>query len=1024
MKSALSLITIATLTALFGAAPVLALNPSLDTSQYGHTAWTVRDGFSLGNIYAMAQTPDGYLWLGSEFGLFRFDGVHATQWQPPEGQRLPDRNINALLVTRDGTLWIGTFGGLVTLSKGKLSRPPAMADHFVASLFEDSDGTVWVGSLEPSGRLCAVRSGSAKCYGEDSVFGRAVWALYEDSSGALWAAAQSGLWRIRPGPLKRYATATELVGLNTAENGRLLIAMHSEGLLQLVGDKLETYPVRSAANPNQNLSDRQLNSNRLLRDRDGGLWIGTVERGLIHVHAGRTDVFTKSDGLSGDVILSLFEDREGNVWVATTGGLDRFRELPVSTISVKQGLASDATQSVLAATDGSIWLGTGQGLTRWKNGQTTTFHKKDGLREDAIQALFQDYRGRVWVATAGGLAYLQEGRFVAANAVTRARMNYITGDNEGNLWISDDKSLLHLREGRLVKQIPWLALVPHQQANIVLSDEKQGGVWLGLWVDGGVSYFKDGLVRRSYTTADGLARGPVSELRLDQDEALWVASEYGGLSRIKSGRIATLATENGLPCGTINATIVDDDRSLWLYTACGLVRITGTELEAWIADPKHKVETTVWDAADGVRLRSSAASEYGPRVAKSSDGKLWFVTGDGIQVVDPHHLAFNKFPPPVHVERIVADKRVYWQNALGGTISNPHLPPRIHDLQIDYTGLSLTAPEKVHFKYKLEGQDSDWREVVSDREVQYSNLRPGLYRFRVIASNNSGVWNEQGDTLEFSVDPAYYQTTWFRALCAAGFLALLWAAYQMRVRQLQREFNMSLEARVSERTRIARELHDTLLQSLQALLFQYQAARNLFAAASPRAMQVLDATLDRTEQAIAEGRNAIQDIRSDIVDRNALPELLTIAVNELAESQADHPLPTCGVTVEGERRTLTPIIREETYRIALELLRNAFRHANARRIEAEIRYDEDMLRLRIRDDGRGMDPKKSTSGHWGLRGVRERAERIGAKLDLWSEAGAGTEFQLTVPAGIAYEGSGDSIPFRILRKVKSYGYRN
>jgi len=306
-------------------------------------------------------------------------------------------------------------------------------------------------------------------------------------------------------------------------------------------------------------------------------------------------------------------------------------------------------------------------------------------------------------------------------------------------------------------------------------------------------------------------------------------------------------------------------------------------------------------------------------------------------------------------------------------------------------------------------------------------LPPGKYSFRVIACNSDGVWNDSAAKLDFSVVPAYYQTNWFRAFCVALVLALAWTAYQLRVRQLQREFNTAVETRVSERTRIARELHDTLLQSLQALLFQYQAARNLFAAGSERGMQVLDVSLDRTEQAIAESRDAIRDIRSDTVAQNALPELLTRAGGELAQSQADRDVPTFGLTVEGERRTLTPVIREETYRIALELLRNAFRHAKAHRIETEIRYDADMLRLRIRDDGKGIDLKVlqvDGSGHWGLRGVRERAQRIGAKLDIWSEAGAGAEFQLTVPAGIAYVGSGDSLPFRLLRKVKSYAYRN
>ena len=757
MKGALALITISTLSFLFGSPPALALDPSLEVSQYARTTWRVRNGFSLGNIYAIAQTPDGYLWFGTEFGLVRFDGVRSTPWQPPAGQHLPDKSINSLLVTRDGTLWIGTFAGLATWSGGKLTRRPELGDEFVASLFEDRDGTVWAGTLEPSGgRLCAMRSGSAQCFGR-MPFGRAVWALYEDSSGTLWAAAESGLWRIKPGPPRRYATPTELIGLSKADDGRLLIAMHGAGVLQLVGDKVEPYPVRSAINSNKLLPDRDIDSNRLLRDRDGGLWIGTVERGLIHVHNGRTDVFTQSDGLSGNVVLSLFEDREGNVWVATTGGLDRFRELPVATISVKQGLSSDASQAVLAATDGSIWVGAHQGLTRWKNGQTTIFGKASGLPDDAPQSLFQDDRGRIWAFTPHGLAYFKDGRFVAVNALPGGKVHYIAGDKAGNLWLSEEKSLLHLLEGRLVEQIPWSELGRSERAEVLLSGREPGGVWLGFWLDGGVSYFKDGRFRESYTTANGLNLAGVGGLQLDRDGALWAAT-HAGVSRLKDSRIATLTSRNGLPCDTIHWTMEDDDRSFWLYTACGLVRITRTELDAWIADPKRRIETTVWDAADGVRLRSLAASEYGPRVAKGTDGKIWFLTGEGVQVVDPRHLAVNKLPPPVRIEQIVADRKIYWQNLPGVPVSNMRLPARTRDLQIDYTALSLVAPEKVHFKYKLEGQDSDWREVVNDRQVQYSNLAPGPYRFRVIASNNSGVWNEQGDTLEFSIAPAYYQT--------------------------------------------------------------------------------------------------------------------------------------------------------------------------------------------------------------------------------------------------------------------------
>ena len=991
-----------------------ALDPSLEVSQYAHTAWTVRDGFSLGNIYAMAQTSDGYLWLGSELGLFRFDGVRAIQWQPPAGQRLPDRNVNSLLVTRDGTLWIGTMAGLVALRGNSLTSPPAMDKNFVASLFEDRSGTLWVSSLESHGRLCALQNGSAECYGHDGDFGLAIWAMYEDSSGTLWAAAQSGLWRVKPGIPKRYPTPTELIGLNRADDGRLLIAMHSSGLLQRAGDKLDSYPVRRPANPNRLLSNQELDSNRLLRDRDGGLWIGTVERGLIHVHQGRTDLFTKSDGLSGDVILSMLEDREGNIWVASTGGLDRFRELPVATVSVKQGLSSDATQSVLAAKDGSIWVGAHRGLTRWCNGQTTKFSKANGLQDDRIQALYQDSRGRVWVSTAGGLAYLQNDRFLSANVVPAGKVHYITGDKTGDLWLSEEKGLSHVKNGRLVEQIPW-SVIGYDQGNIVLWDVEKAGLWIGSWGEKGVSYFKDNQLLASYTTADGLGRGPIADLLFDDDEALWTATEYGGLSRIKDGRIATLTIANGLPCNTVNDVIADDDRSLWLYESCGLVRIMRSEVNAWIADPKHKVQTTVWDAADGVRLRSSAASEYGPRVAKSSNGKLWFVTGEGIQIIDPHHLAFNTLAPPVRIEKIAADHKVYWQNLTGTAVSNLRLPPRTRDLTIEYTALNLVAPEKAHFKYKLEGQDRDWREVINTREAQYSNLAPSTYSFRVLASNNSGVWNDQGDTLVFTVAPAYYQTSWFRALCAAAFLALFWAVYQYRVRHLHHEFAVTLEARIGERTRIARELHDTLLQKFQGLLPRFQAAIYKLPESAVDARKTLEAAVDQASQAITEGRDAVQDLRLSIVEKNDLADAIRTIGEELATPEHS---PMLEVVVEGAPRELHPIMRDEVYRIAVEALRNAFRHARAQQIEVEIEYGERQFVARIRDNGVGIDSKvlscDGRKGHFGLPGMRERAELVGGKLTVWSEVESGTEVELIIPASKAYTKSPRN--FRIFRR--------
>ena len=984
-----------------------ALNPSLEVSQYAHTSWTARDGYSLGTVFAMAQTPDGYLWLGSEFGLFRFDGVRFIRWQPPAGQQLPEKPCS-LLVTRDGTLWIATFAGLASWNGAELTRYPELDGKFVTSLLEDREGTVWAGILggspgTPTGRLCAIRNGSVQYYGEDGAFGSFVWSLGEDSSGALWAGAETGLWRWKPGPPKRYETAGIRPGdMTKADDGRLLVGISGAGLRQVAGDKLEPYPIHSATSPNALLTDRDLDSNKLLRDRDGGLWIGAHGRGLIHVHNGRADLFARSDGLSGNIACSLFEDREGNVWFASTRGLDRFRELPVTTIATKQGLSSDQANSVIAAADGSIWIATHDGLNRWKDGQLTVFRKASGLPDDAMQSLYEDYRGRIWVSTNHGLAYFDGGRFTAVGGVPSNEVYSITGDKAGNLWFSGNKGLSHLLDGRLVEHFPWSALGRSQQAKVILSD--QGGLWLSFWQDGGVLYFKDGQVRASYSTADGLGKGHVPGLQLDRDGALWAATDEGGLSRIKDGRITTLTSRNGLPCDTIHWTMEDDNRSLWMYTVCGLVRVARSELDAWIADPQRRVETTVWDAADGVRSHPAAPSSWGPTIAKSADGKLWSLIGEeGIAVVDPHHLVVNNIPPPVYIEQITADGKNY------DTAQGLRLPAGVHDLLFNFTALTFAESDQVRFRVKLEGQDEGWRELVNQRQVHYTNLSPKQYRFRVLACNNSGVWNEEGAVLDFSVAPALYQTTWFRVACVVLLLALLWAGYQLRVRRLAHQFNLTLEARVGERTRIARELHDTLLQSFQGLLLRFQSASKILPERPVEAKQRLDRALDQAAEAIAEGRDAVQGLRSSASETNDLANAITAIGGALTSEASALDSPAIAVEVEGAPRNLNPVVRDEAYRIAGEAMRNAFRHAQARQITVEIRYGRGQFRLRVRDDGKGLDEQtvqqSAAAGHFGLHGMRERAENAGGRLEVTSRLDSGTEVELSIPGAIAYGGS-------------------
>ena len=470
----------------------------------------------------------------------------------------------------------------------------------------------------------------------------------------------------------------------------------------------------------------------------------------------------------------------------------------------------------------------------------------------------------------------------------------------GGIWISGKESLYHLNGRTSVEEIPWAKLGHKDYAWTMLPDAVRGGLWLG-FRQGGVAYYKDHSIRMSYGREQGIGEGQVSGLKLDDDGTIWAATG-GGLNLIRGSHAFRLSSENGLPCDIVHWVLEDRDHFFWLYTACGLVRVARSELDKWVADPKRTVSTTVLDNTDGVRS-SVVPTDSNPTVAKSADGKIWFLPKDGVSVIDPHHLPSNKVLPPVHIEQILVDDKPY--DARNGM----RLPSRMHYLAIDYTALSLVVPEKVRFRYKLEGVDPDWREVINAREAQYTNVGPGTYHFRVKACNNSGVWNEEGATLDFVIPPAWYQTNWFRALCVAAFFVLLWALYQLRLRQLARQFNMRLEERVGERTRIARDLHDTLLQSFHGVLLYFQTGINLISEhpAEPRtaeARKTLEKAMQQAKHAIVEGREAIQGLRSSVVEKNDL----ALAMRTLGEELAAEANSTAfQVHVEGTPRDLHPI---------------------------------------------------------------------------------------------------------------------
>jgi signal transduction histidine kinase/ligand-binding sensor domain-containing protein len=965
---------------------VRAIDSSLEINQYGHRSWTFAQAGLKSYPKSIAQTRDGYLWFGGEFGLLRFDGARFVPWRPPAGARLPSESVVKLLAGRDGSLWIGTTLGLARWKDGRLTTYRGVAADFVTALAEDHEGTLWVGTdggLERNAKLCAVRDGDVRCEGNASTLGQFVISLYEDSKGSLWVGAATGVWRWTPSPASAFPVgyAFPEVRSITEAGGEVLLAAN-RGVYRVGAGQVErlTLPDHVAA---------QTASTALLQDRDGGLWIGTQNQGLIHRGPGGTDRFDRTDGLSGNFITSLLEDHEGNVWVATLNGVDRFKATAVVRISRRQGLSSDTVLSVLAARDGRVWLGTSAGLNQWSGGRITRYGAR-GSANDFGSALAEDAGGRLLVSVPQGRAYVQGGPFQSVRGGSHGFVWSMVQDAQASLWLSDqDRGLVQLRKGKVARIIPWAEL-GGGMAQALAGDPVDGGLWLGFF-QGGISYLKDGRVEASYTPANGLGLGPVNGLFVDRDRALWAATQ-NGLSRVKGGRIATLTTKNGLPCQTIHWVIDDEAGALWLRTSCGLVQISRAALDAWVVNPNRVIDLATYDETDGLPGHSEQ-SPYNPRVSRALDGRIWFATYAGVAVIDPQALPRNAVVPPVHIEQVSADGIAYDASA------PLELPPLVRDLRIDYTALSLVVSTKVQFRYKLEGRDEDWVDGGNRRQAFYTDLRPRTYRFRVIASNNDGVWNETGDVLEFSIKPTFVQTVGFKAGLGVFVAGLLLGAYRLRLRQIGMQMSARFEERLGERTRIAQDLHDTLLQgNLSASMQLHVLAERV---ADPAVKLKLERILKTFSEMTEEGRQAVQDLRGPT---GATDDLELVLAREAERLKGDQPVEV-RLTIHGRKRRIHALVRDECYRIGREALANAFRHAQATRIDVTVEYTSDHLRLRIRDNGRGIAPEileGGRPGHWGLQGIRERAERIGATVKLQSQPNAGTGAELIVPGWYAF----------------------
>ncbi|MFZ1006427.1 MAG: triple tyrosine motif-containing protein, partial [Candidatus Sulfotelmatobacter sp.] len=570
-------------------------------------------------------------------------------------------------------------------------------------------------------------------------------------------------------------------------------------------------------------------------------------------------------------------------------------------------------------------------------------------------------------------------------------------DIDGNIWAEcrgKPQKLVRIRDFQVREVFP----APQVPLAWMLAADPNGGIWIATR-KGDLVQFRQGVQRKFPLNPN--AKNPAPHVIRAQPDSSVLAAFDDGLVGFREGKVQRMTTKNGLPCDFVISFIQDKEKRWWLYTRCGIVEFSDSELQRWWTNPDAIVRNHVFDTFDGAQPNIPAFNS----AACSPDGRVWFTSGVVVQMVDPVRLSQKALPAQTYIEALVADRKKF------EATPNLNVPPNPRDLQIDYTSPTFSIPQKVNFRYRLDNYDRDWHEAGTRRQAFYTDLPPGRYSFRVIASNSDGVWSERGPKLDFSVAPAYYQTNWFRILCAAGFLGLLWTAYQWRVRQLHQQFELTLDARVGERTRIARDLHDTLLQSAHGVLLRFQTVSQLLPDRPVEAKEKLDNAIDQTADFITEARDEVQGLRESTIQGNDLALAISTLGQELGTDSANQR-PVFRVAVEGEARNLQPIPRDEIYKIAAEALRNAFRHSRARQIEVEIRYDTEQFRLRVRDDGKGVDPaafsSRGSEGHYGLPGMRERATVIGGKLVVWSEVDEGTEVELRVPASTAYATAGRS----------------
>jgi ligand-binding sensor domain-containing protein len=958
-----------------------ALDPLRPIEQYPIETWSTDEGIPQSSVQALLQSSDGYLWIGTQEGLARFNGISFStldRWT-----RLPfeNRYVNTLLQDHHGNIWIGTEGGLVRMSETEvrtLTSAQGLAGDAVNDLLEDRDGTIWIAT---DGGLSRIMAGSTESYTTaDGLPHSRISSLAEDPAGRLWIGTEGGgvcvLEERRCTVLTaRDGLADDDVRVIYVDRGGSTWIGTRSGLNRWHDGRFETFTAADG------LASSAIWT--VLEDRQGRLWIGT-DSGLSRREEVGFSSLTKADGLADHLVWSLLEDHEGNLWVGTaSGGLNRLHDPKLVTFGSRDGLTEEFIWTVLEDDQGAIWLGTGGGgLNRIAGSRVTVLSTRDGLADNNIFSLYQDRSGTLWVgARNGGLSCVRGGRVIPCavpDMALRRAVRAILQDRHGMLWLGTSGDGLWRHDGTAWRAFYVEDGLPSNNVRC-LHEDAGGDLWLG--TSGGISCLSKGV----FQNLDELPGRTVLAIYEDREGTLWFGTSRG-LVRLRAGHLTTYAAVPGLYNGWVYQILEDSSNHLWISSNLGIFRVKKRELEEVAAGLREDVESVAFGKADGMASRECNGGAQ-PAGWRADDGRLWFPTVAGVAVIDPARIPRNQVPPPVMIEGVVVDGEHY-------DLLQPLVcPAGSKRFERACNALSFIAPQRLRFQFRLEPYDDDWVETVGRRVAYYTRIPPGRYRFRVRAANSDGVWSRQEAALELQVRPYFYQTFWFIGACVVVLGGAVWAACSLRLRQIK----MRYRAVLAERQRMARELHDTLAQELTALSLQLEGIDETMLDDPQAAQRHLECARGIVRSSLAEARRTVWNLRSQVLEGASLDQALAQIAEQLTAGTAI----TISLEVVGHCPGLAKELEGQLLRIGQEAITNAVRHSACRNLDILLVFEPGVVSLRITDDGCGFDLQSCAHGSdsFGLRGMSERATACGGRLEMTS-SGNGTVIEVVVPAGV------------------------